>query len=206
MREQITQKAAALFTQFSVRSITMDEIAGSMGISKKTLYTWFTDKNELVEMVYATPLQQLEQDCLKVIRGASNAIQEVFLIWRSVKGTISLMNETLLHDLQKYHHAAFERYITFKKGFLFQLLLNNIKRGQTEQLYRSQIIPELIAGFQVSVTGINTKQEINHHQLWPQATINEQLVLHYLYGLATTKGVRLIEKYKKEFSEQTLSA
>ncbi len=51
------------------------------------------------------------------------------------------MNETLLHDLQKYHHAAFERYNNFKKGSLYQLLLNNIKRGQAEQLYRAQIIP-----------------------------------------------------------------
>jgi AcrR family transcriptional regulator len=201
MREQITQKAAALFTQFSVRSITMDEIAGSMGISKKTLYTWFTDKNELVETVYATPLQQLERDCSAIIRGATNAIQEIFLIWQSVKQTIGTMNETLLHDLQKYHHTAFERYTSFKKGYLFQLLLNNIKRGQAEQLYRAQIIPELIAGYQVSITGINTRQEINQQQLWPQSTINEQLILHYLHGLATAKGVRLIEKYMKEFTE-----
>ena len=201
MREQITQKAAALFTQFSVRRITMDEIAGSMGISKKTLYTWFTDKNELVETVYATPLQQLERDCSTIIRGASNAIQEIFLIWQSVKQTIGTMNETLLHDLQKYHHTAFERYASFKKGFLFQLLLSNIKRGQSEQLYRAQIIPELIAAYQVSITGINTRQEINQQQLWPQATINEQLILHYLHGLATAKGVRLIEKYIKEFTE-----
>lgn len=201
MREQITQKAAALFTQYSVRSITMDEIAGSMGISKKTLYTWFTDKNELVETVYAMPLQQLETDCTTIIRGASNAIQEIFLIWQSVKQTIGTMNETLLHDLQKYHHTAFERYTSFKKGFLFQLLLSNIRRGQSEQLYRAQIIPELIAGYQVSITGINTRQEINQQQLWPQATINEQLILHYLHGLATAKGVRLIEKYLKEGNE-----
>lgn len=201
MREQITQKAAVLFAQFSVRSITMDEIAGSMGISKKTLYTWFTDKNELVETVYATPLRQLETDCSTIIRGATNAIQEIFLIWQSVKQTIGTMNETLLHDLQKYHHTAFERYISFKKGFLFQMLLSNIKRGQSEQLYRAQIIPELIAGYQVSITGINTRQEINQQQLWPQTTINEQLILHYLYGLATAKGVRLIEKYMKEYVE-----
>ncbi|AXY73011.1 TetR/AcrR family transcriptional regulator [Paraflavitalea soli] len=201
MREQITQKAAALFTQYSVRSITMDEIAGSMGISKKTLYTWFIDKNELVETVYATPLQQLEADCTTTIRTASNAIQEIFLIWQSVKQTIGAMNETLLHDLQKYHHTAFERYTNFKKGFLFQVLLSNIKRGQSEQLYRAQIIPELIAGYQVSITGINTRQEINQQQLWPQATINEQLILHYLHGLATAKGIRLIEKYTKEYAE-----
>jgi len=202
MREEITQKAAALFSQFSVRSITMDEIAGSMGISKKTLYTWFTDKNELVETVYGTPLAQLEKDCLAVIRKASNAIHEIFLVWHSVKQTIGMMNETLLHDLQKYHHAAFERYSHFKKGFLYQLLLNNIKRGQEEQLYRTQIIPELIAGFQVSITGIHTKKEINLQQQWPQATISEQLILHYLYGLSSSKGVRMIEKYLKEFTSR----
>jgi TetR/AcrR family transcriptional regulator, cholesterol catabolism regulator len=202
MREQITQKAAALFTQFSVRSITMDEIAGSMGISKKTLYTWFTDKNELVETVYAAPLHQIEQDCRQAIQGAANAIHEIFLSWKTVKNIIGTMNETLLHDLQKYHHAAYERYYTFKKGFLCQLLLNNIRRGQAEKLYRSQVIPELIASYQVSITGINTSKELNQQQIWPQGTINEQLVLHYLYGLSTTKGVRLIEKYAKEFSEQ----
>lgn len=201
MREQIARKAAALFTQYSVRSITMDEIAGSMGISKKTLYTWFTDKNELVEQVYAQPLQQLENDCTALLAKAQNAIHELFLLWSSIKPTIGIMNETLLHDLQKYHHGTYEKYTAFKKGFLFRLLLNNIRRGQEEQLYRLQIIPELIAGYQVSITGINTRQELNRQQQWPQATINEQLVLHYLHGLASTKGVKLIEKYQKEFSE-----
>jgi AcrR family transcriptional regulator len=201
MREQIAQKAAVLFGQFSVRSITMDEIASSMGISKKTLYTWFTDKNELVEAVYAAPLKMTEMDCSVIIKKAANAIQEVFLIWQSLKKTIGTMNETLLHDLQKYHHAAFERYTSFKREFLYDLLLKNIQRGQEEQLYRSQIIPELIAGYQVTITGIHTRQELNKQQLWPQTTISEQLILHYLHGLATTKGVRLIEKYLKEFPE-----
>ncbi|WP_315814539.1 TetR/AcrR family transcriptional regulator [Paraflavitalea speifideaquila] len=201
MKEQIAEKAAVLFSQFSVRSITMDEIASSMGISKKTLYTWFTDKNELVEAVYAVPLKITEMDCSAIIKRATNAIQEVFLTWQSLKKTIGTMNETLLHDLQKYHHAAFERYTSFKKEFLYELLLKNIKRGQEEQLYRSQIIPELIAGYQVSITGIHTRQELNKQQLWPQATISEQLILHYLHGMATTKGIRLIEKYLKEFPE-----
>lgn len=205
MREEITQKAAALFNKFSVRSITMDEIAGSMGISKKTLYTWFTDKNELVETVYGQPLAQLEKDIAATLKPAANAIHEIFLIWQSVKPTIGMMSETLLHDLQKYHHAAYERYTAFKKGFLYQLLLNNIRRGQEELLYRTQVIPELIAGFQVSITGIHTRQEINQQQLWPQATINEQLILHYLHGLASSKGVRMIEKYMKEFTGKELA-
>lgn len=201
MREEIAQKAAALFNKFSVRSITMDEIAGSMGISKKTLYTWFNDKNELVETVYGQPLTQLEKDITAVLRPATNAIHEIFLIWHSVRQTIGTMNETLLHDLQKYHHAAYERYTHFKRTFLYQLLLNNIRRGQTEQLYRPQVIPELIAGFQVSITGVNNRREINEEQRWPQATVNEQLIMHYLHGIANTKGIRMIEKYTKEFTD-----
>lgn len=200
MKKAIAEKAAALFNKFSVRSITMDEIAGSMGISKKTLYTWFTDKNELVETVYGQPLAQLEKDITAILQPATNAIHEIFLIWQTVKQTIGTMNETLLHDLQKYHHTAYERYTHFKRGFLYQLLLNNIRRGQTEQLYRPQVIPELIAGFQVSITGINNRREINQEQLWPQATVNEQLILHYLHGLASNKGIRMIEKYMKEYT------
>lgn len=205
MKEQIARKAAELFNLFSVKSVTMDEIASKMGISKKTLYIWFTDKNELVETVYLRPLKLAEKECLAGIAQARDAIQEAFVCWHKLNGVLDMMNETLLHDLQKYHHSVFESYVQFKKGFLYKLIFENIERGKAELLYRANINTEIIAHHQVAVMDINHSPLLFNNRAWPAAVIGEQLMLHYLYGLATGKGLKLIEKRLAGLSEKSNS-
>jgi TetR/AcrR family transcriptional regulator, cholesterol catabolism regulator len=193
MKETIAGKAAELFSKYGIRSITMDDIAANMGISKKTLYTWFMDKNELVETVFMEPLKQAEQDCLAKIAAAQNAIQEAIQCWRCLRHIPMILNEVLLHDLQKYHHQLFARYEQFKKIFLYGMICKNIERGKKEELYREDIEPEIIALHEIAVLDINYSSLATQNRKWPAAVISKQLMLYYLHGLVTGKGQRLIK-------------
>ena len=195
MREQIAERASEMFRQYSVRSITMDDIANRLGISKKTLYSWYTDKNDLVETVYLTPLKLAEQECRHKIADARDAVCEAFRCWHSLRDVLALMHEGLLHDLQKYHHKVFARYEQFKKDFLYKLICANIERGKAEEIYRLNIETEIIASHEIAVMDINYSTFPGSKRKWPFAIIGEQLMLQYLHGLATGKGLKLIEKY-----------
>jgi AcrR family transcriptional regulator len=195
MRELIAERAGEMFRQYSVRSITMDDIANRMGISKKTLYTWYIDKNDLVETVYLNPLKLAQQECERRMAGARDAVCEAFQCWHSLRDVFVFMHEGLLHDLQKYHHKVFARYDQFKKDFLYKLICANIERGKAEQLYRSAIETEIIASHEIAVMDINYSSFPGNNRKWSFAVIGEQLMLQYLHGLVTSKGLKLIEKY-----------
>jgi AcrR family transcriptional regulator len=105
MKEGIVAAAAELFRQHSIKSTTMDEIARRVGISKKTLYAWCTDKDELVEEVFLQPMYAAAEQCMEVPERAADAVEEAFLCWNIVRPVLHDVSEGVLHDLQKYHHA-----------------------------------------------------------------------------------------------------
>ena len=85
LRERIKQKADELYRRYGVKSVTMDEIASQLGVSKKTIYQCFSDKNDLVDEVIADILNFNKNLCLTSRENAQNAIHEVFLAMESLE-------------------------------------------------------------------------------------------------------------------------
>ena len=108
-KERILEKATELFMQYGIRSITMDEIAAQLGISKKTIYQFFTDKDAMVEAVVNEEMMRNEADCRDYNLQAENAVHEIFSAMDGMQEMLKTMNPQLLHDLEKHHPAAFKR-------------------------------------------------------------------------------------------------
>ncbi|MBP7557129.1 MAG: TetR/AcrR family transcriptional regulator [Chitinophagaceae bacterium] len=201
MREEIVTAAAGLFRQHSIKSTTMDEIARRVGISKKTLYAWCTDKDELVEEVYLQPMYAAAEQCMEVPERASDAVEEAFLCWNIVRPVLHDVSDAVLHDLQKYHHDLFIQYELFRKEFLLNLMNRNIERGQREKLYRSNISPEIIACYQLSAIENGYTGFVTANPKWSSQRIEEQLVWQYLNGLATAEGAQRIADCAEQFTQ-----
>ena len=106
---RIQQKAHGLFMQYGLRSVSMDDIAGHLGISKKTIYQYYADKDDLIAAVVNEELQRNELGCEADRKASDNAIHEVFLAMDMVVEMFRTMNPSLLYDMQKYHPAAFRK-------------------------------------------------------------------------------------------------
>ena len=78
-KERIRQKADELFMKYGIRSVSMDDIANALGMSKKTIYQYFVDKDELVDSVVEFDINSMQTDCLALIKDAHDAVQEIFL-------------------------------------------------------------------------------------------------------------------------------
>jgi AcrR family transcriptional regulator len=109
-KERILQKAHELFNRYGIRSVSMDEIAAQLGISKKTVYQYYADKDELVSAVFNGIMSHNKEQCLKDRQIASNAIHEVFLAFDMVKEMFAEMNPAVLFDMEKYHPSAFDTH------------------------------------------------------------------------------------------------
>jgi len=197
-KERILEKAHELFMRYGIRSVSMDDIAAQLGMSKKTLYHDYTDKEELVDAVLSTVLEKNRNECFEDKSSAENAIHEVFQAFEMTQEMFSNMNPAIVFDLEKYHPAVFKKLQNHKKVFLYQVIRENLERGIREGLYRPEMDVDTLTRFRIESMMLAFNSEIFPNNRTHLAMIQEEILEHFLYGLATVKGQRLIQKYKQQ--------
>ena len=197
-KERILLKARELLMTYGIRSVSMDDIASSLGMSKKTIYQFYTDKNSLVESVFSFFIKNNEATCNADVERAENAIHAIFLGLDMAAKMFKSMNQSLMFDLQKYHPAVFTIVHNHKQRYIFEIVKANILQGQKQKLYRSELDAELLARYRVETMFIYFSPTFHQNLKMTFAEVNEQIMMHFLYGLVTPKGLEVIEKYRKE--------
>lgn len=199
---RIRQKADELFTKYGIRSVSMDDIANALGMSKKTIYQYFVDKDELVEAVVEADINNMQRDCEGVIADARDAIQEIFLTIDRLLEQFRNMNPMLIYDLEKFHFRGFQKFMDHKNKFLLQVIRKNMERGLAEGLYRDDLNVEIISRFRLESMMIPFNVDLYPPGKYSLADLSKEIIEHYVYGLASQKGYKLIVKYKEERLKQ----
>ncbi len=198
MQERILQKSAELFLLYGIRSITMDEIALQLGSSKKTIYQFYSDKNELVSAVIIKILDHNRDCCHSYKEIAKNAIHEVFLAMEMVQEMFENMNPSMLYDLEKYHPESYEKFVHYKNNFLYKIIRENLEWGIREELYRNDINTGIVTLIRLETIMLPFSQNIFSRPKFKMAEVQQQLIEQFLFGVASLKGYKLILKYKEE--------
>lgn len=203
-KERILLKSHELFYRYGMRSVSMDDIAAHLGMSKKTLYQYYTDKDELVNAVFETALKENQSQCTAFRQQRDNAIHEIFLSFDMLREMLVNMNPSLIFDLQKYHPTAFKKYLTFKNEFLYKIIKSNLEQGIAEALYRPEIDVDVLARYRLHSVMLAFDADVFPENKTKLLYIEEQLIDHFMYGLATSKGQKLIQKYKAQRTKNKL--
>jgi AcrR family transcriptional regulator len=201
--ERIKQEAHELFMQYGFRSVSMDDIANKLGMSKKTIYQFYADKEELITAVVSETIQQNQAGCNTDRKIAANAVHEIFLAIEMFMEMFSRMNPSLLFDMQKYHPQAFAKFQKHKNDFLYNVTRENIIRGIKEEVFRADVNIELAARFRLESMMFPFNPEFQNKVKLNMAEIHEELMMQYLFGLASPKGYKLILKYQQERIKKT---
>ncbi len=194
--DRIKDQAYTSYKKYGFRSVTMDDIAQQIGISKKTIYQYFADKDSLVDAILTSELKNNEICCESDAKNSENAIHEIFLAAKMMQQTFSQMNPTFLYELKKYHYNSFEKFVNFKDKFLFEIIKNNLQRGIDEGLYRSEINISIIASVRIENMMMLFNEDFLHANKYSILEIEIEMLMHFLNGIASPKGLKLIEKYK----------
>ncbi|MGJ7030267.1 TetR/AcrR family transcriptional regulator [Niabella hirudinis] len=193
----IRNQALQLFMQYGARSVSMDDIASAVGSSKKTIYQYYTDKDHLVGDAIEQILADNGTQCRTFHQISDNAVHEGFLAIGQTSELFRNMNPVLINDLKKYHPRVYKKFVDYKNEFIYEIIVENIRRGIGEGLYRDDFNIDIIAQFRVGSIDIlfmpefygRLKEGLFHAQL--------EIFYFFLHGMATPKGQKLIEKYKK---------
>jgi len=198
IKDHIQNEAIGLFFRHGIRSITMDEIASQAGVSKKTIYQWFVDKDELVEAVINKELKKDEQECHQCRKEAKNAIHECFLALDMVQDMLKTMNPLIIYDLQRYYPRVYKKFKDHKNTFMVNIKKDNLIRGIKEDLYRSDIQADIVARAALENVFMGFDPDVFSHNKYSLNVIQQELFYFFLYGIASTKGHKMIYEYRKQ--------
>ena len=196
--ERIIQGGEELFLQAGIKSVTMDDIARHLGMSKKTIYQFFGDKNELVVALVKDRLKEDERQINEIISSSANVIEEMINMMKCSEEILSRANPVIFHDMQKYHPEAWQEFQRFKAEVIINKLQELLLKGIDQGFIRDDIDVKILATMRVNQVemGFNTQIfPIAHFNSWK---VQVQMLEHFNYGICTIKGHELLDKYKEQ--------
>lgn len=194
--ENILLTGRDLFMKYGIKSVSMDDLARELGMSKRTLYKHFSSKKELVKKIVFHHTEE-EESMMQSIQALNvDAIQEMLLISDYIQKLTTQMKPTILYDLKKYHKEAWNIIEALHFGFIRQCLIQNIRKGQAEGLYRAEVPAETTANF---YTGMAFNIMSNPHMLGREdslSSVHLAYMDYHLHALMTKKGLSKYDKYQ----------
>ena len=198
IKDKIIKGAEDLFTRYGVRSISMDDIARHLSVSKKTLYQHFADKEDIVTLTCKAHLDRNSKEFDFIKGQAKNAIEELANLSICLKRNMEEINPSLLFDLQKYHPRAWNVWLNHKNKFIRDSVVRNIRQGIEEGYYRPEINAEVIGAMRLELVQIAFDEDVFPRDQFRLPEVQMEIFDHFVYGLVTEKGRKLYQKYKEK--------
>lgn len=195
VRDKIVEKAGELYMQYGIRTVTMDDIASQLSISKKTIYQFFKDKGELVNTVAGIHLKIEEQRFIGLTEAGDNAVHELILLSSCLRESMKEMKMNLMHELQKFYPKAWKMYEEFKGNVMKESIMAVIIRGQNEGLFRKDINAELMAIMRIEQVQTFIIGNLLPRNTYSLEAVQMQLFDHFIHGLFTIEGHQLFNQY-----------
>lgn len=203
---KILTSAVELFRQYGMKAITMDDIARRAGISKKTLYQHFANKNEVVNESVQWYKDQVCEMCTMQMADSENAIEAMVKMLAFMDNMNKEMNPMLLFELQRYFPEAFK---TFREQLELRdvgMLRDNIQRGIEEGLFRPEINADLMARYRLESSLMILQPNLLVNNRNELISVALEIGEHFMYGIMTQKGVKLYHKYKDKHIKQEVKS
>lgn len=200
--QHILEGAIELFRQYGFKTITMDDIARKVGISKKTLYQHFANKNEVVREAVTWYKSVITDHCCTAMDESDNPIEAMVRIMGLFDQINRKMNPTAMLELERYFS---DTYKAFRESMLqkdVERVKENIEQGINAGLYRPEINPEFMAQYRMELSMIMYHSNLLVDERQDLQFVGHEISEHFLYGIMTAKGEKLYQKYKDKYVKQ----
>jgi hypothetical protein len=195
-KDKILQGAEDLIFKYGIKNITMDDIARHLSMSKKTIYKFYKEKDEIVHSLMHLSIEKDKCRFKKIYDSSHNVVAEGFEMMKEMREIFSKINPIVFHELNKYYPETWKEFQKFKNGFIQEMVERSLINGQKDGYIRNDIDTKLMAKLRVE----NIEMTLNGALFTTERPnlIDTQMAIteHFLYGVCTLKGHKLINKYK----------
>lgn len=197
-KAHILEQVGQLYMRYGIRSVTMDEVAAELGISKKTLYQYFKDKAELVEAVVDAFL--MKDEAFHCQEGNSlNAIDKILWIRKHISEMLKIVHNNLEYDLRRSYPDVYRKITNYKRKRIYQDNLAIMDQGKQEGLFREELDSDLMARIVVGrlLYAFNPDNEIFSEEEVRDMRLFDQVLDYHFHGVCTEKGLKY---YKQQLN------
>ena len=192
-KREIVMQAAEVYMRYGIKSVTMDEMARQLGVSKKTLYLYVKDKNDLVEQCVLLNHQEEEKVIQQLVETTDNAIEQMLKISRFVMGELRKIHPSIFFDLERYHPSAMKMMECHKDEFITGCIEQNLINGIKQGLYRENLNPKIISDIYVGMIDMVMGSELSRATDLPPDQIYSEMFRYHIRGIATDKGLKALQ-------------
>lgn len=198
--KEILEKTFEMFYEFGIRNLNMDDISRNLKISKKTLYQYVKNKEDLIEKLFYYDDLKWEKQMALIKIDELNAIEVLLKASLLVYEEMSQMDPKTKFELLKYYQPIFDKFMAKKQIHIFNHISNNIQKGISEGLYRSDVNVDLTASLYVrNLVDMHNKdycfvENINFDQVF------EAMFENHIRAISTPEGIAYFEKRKSEIT------
>jgi Transcriptional regulator len=199
LKERILQEASELFFKNGIRNVTMSDIANHLGISKRTLYEIFKDKEELLEVCIDGHIEKAGKEMRQMASGSENVISSLMRVYRKHLDEVHNTNKSLMHELKKYHPRIY-RKIESHQGVGINLLVPLYEKGVEQGLIRTDVNFEVCLWLMKSQFKMLMEGDFIPLEKFGVNEFVRTIILNFVRGIATPKGNELIDKIVLEIN------
>jgi TetR/AcrR family transcriptional regulator, cholesterol catabolism regulator len=197
----ILKQVGKLYHRYGIKSVTMDDVASHLCISKKTLYEYFEDKKDLVTQVLRSEHELHFNEFDDIRKRNLNAIEELFVIYKNIKRMIQDHNPSMDYDIRKYYPDLYMKIRETRRKTMFNIMLRNMVKGKEEGLYRDNLNTEVISRLHLLrienlvENDLFSADELNSFEIF------HEIFVYHLNGIMSNKGRDFFEKNFDSFRE-----
>mgnify|MGYP001600264578 FL=1 len=180
--------------KYGIKSVSMDDVSRELGISKKTLYQHFKNKNELVKKVIRFYLEHLASEMKKIVSQKVNAIEELLLVSKFIIQYLKQFNPSVTYDLQKYYPDIWKSIHLSQREHVYERIKENMKKGIKKGLYRKDLNIEIIAHFYLYRIEMSHTLDLVVEHEYSFEDIFKTSFNYHIRGIANSKGIEFLER------------
>lgn len=196
-KERILKGAEELFFKAGIKSITMNDIAGHLGMSKKTIYQFFSDKGSIVHEIAQNHIQRDQLEICNMVKASVNVMDQIINILKCSEEIMGNINPVIFFDLQKYHPGTWALFESFKTNVVIKNLEVILNRGILEGYIRPEIDVRVLSRLRVNEIELGFDPGIFPSKDFNNGDVQSMLMEHFIYGICTAKGYESLEQYKQ---------
>jgi len=203
-QKRILLKVSELYTKYGIKSITMDDVARELGISKKTLYQFVSDKNELVGKFIDLEIEIKQKEICNCFKQNLNAIEGLFEISHFMNRTMKEQNPSVEYDLKKYYPEHYQKILKARRDGMYKYILLNLEQGIAEGFYRKELNVDIIAKLHLFrlentfLSDIFSSDEANSPEIF------NEIFIYHIRGISNEKGIKFLEQKIKEIENNNI--
>jgi len=202
--QKILKVATEMFFQFGIKSVSMDDISKKLGMSKKTIYIYVENKEDLVRQTVNNHILNSVYEIQAIFKDSSlNAIDLLVEVAKLNYGILRQMNPSAVYDLKKYYKTCWEIVENHHQKFISDYIKDNLRTGIAQELYRNGLNVDIITKIYLSQLQIISDVSLFSNNQFSIADVYVEFLKYHIFGISTEKGIKYFNKLmNKNESEQ----